>query len=356
MCVVFARSLGIVTTMTRARNEVVDPTVTPYYHCISRCVRRAFLCGFDQLTQKNFDHRKVWIVNRLALLSHTFALEVCAYAVMSNHMHCLVRLNLQQAREWTDKEVILRWGKLYSIPPLVQQYQKDECSEAEARQARDTVEIWRDRLSSLSWFMRCLNEYIARLANQEDECTGKFWEGRFKSQALLDEAAVLTCMSYIDLNPIRAGAADQLETSNFTSIQQRLHDYACEQECSDEISKSRSKVRLAPLVECVKDPHPNPIGFTTKDYFELVEWAGRAIREDKIGEIAQKPPLVLERLALAPGIFVSHMAGKHQNTLIESPIALGMLKKLKQFAQRLGTMFVRNQTAVSSLYVHKLAH
>ena len=212
--------------MTRARNEIVDPNVTPYYHCISRCVRRAFLCGFDKLTRKNFDHRKAWVVERLALLSHTFAMDVFAYAVMSNHMHCLVRMNIQQANAWSEAEVTHRWNKIYAVPYLVEEYHKGNCNAAQARQAQRTIETWRERLSSLSWFMRCLNEHIARLANQEDECTGRFWEGRFKSQALLDEGAVLTCMSYIDLNPIRAKITDKLETSDFTSIQQRLKETA----------------------------------------------------------------------------------------------------------------------------------
>jgi len=77
-------------------------------------------------------------------------------------------------------------------------------------------------LKDLSWYMRCLNEKVARMANAEDACTGRFWEGRFKSQALLDEAAVVSCMAYVDLNPIRAGICESLETSAFTSIQERL--------------------------------------------------------------------------------------------------------------------------------------
>ena len=70
--------------------------------------------------------------------------------------------------------------------------------------------------------MQYLNQDIARRANREDQCTGRFWEGRFKSQRLIDEGAVIACMAYVELNPVRAGIAVRPELSEFTSIYDRI--------------------------------------------------------------------------------------------------------------------------------------
>lgn len=146
---------------------------------------------------------------------------------MSNHYHLVLYVNQQQADAWDDQEVIDRWTELFPRnAAIVETLQKNMTSAAARKQLRQTVKQWRERLADISWFMRCINESIARQANREDECTGRFWEGRFKSQALLDEKALVTCMAYVDLNPIRAGVSDSLEASDFTSIQERLIGHA----------------------------------------------------------------------------------------------------------------------------------
>ncbi len=173
--------------MTQARRALVSAETTPYYHCICRCVRRAFLCGEDRLTGKNFDHRKQWVVDKLKALTEVFAIDVCAYAVMSNHYHLVLKLAPERAEGWTEDEVVERWSTLFGVPVLVARQQSGEAGKAESRKAREIIETWRRRLMDLSWFMRCLNESLARAANAEDGCKGRFWEGRFKSQALLDD-------------------------------------------------------------------------------------------------------------------------------------------------------------------------
>jgi len=178
-------------------------------------VRRAFLCGKDEASGRNFDHSKDWVVELLASLTRKFAVRICAYVVLSNHFHLVVRIESETARNWSDDEVVRSYGRLFRGA-------KDPRKHFAPARAAERIRCWRARLPDLSWFMRCLNEAIARRANLEDGCSGRIWEGRFRSQALLDEAGLLTCMSYVDLNPIRAGIAASLGESEFTSIRQRI--------------------------------------------------------------------------------------------------------------------------------------
>ena len=211
--------------MTRAREQQICCEDTHYYHCISRVVRRAFLCGFDHSTKQDFEHRRQWVVDRLAEIDSVFCVDICAYTIMSNHYHLVLYINKQAVENLTDLEVIERWRKLYKGPEVIERYLRGEpLSASRHLLINEIVEKWRCRLSDISWFMRCLNEFIARKANSEDKCTGRFWEGRFKSQALLDEHALLTCMAYVELNPIRAKMASSPETSEFTSIKQRIEE------------------------------------------------------------------------------------------------------------------------------------
>ncbi|PCJ24385.1 MAG: transposase [SAR86 cluster bacterium] len=213
--------------MTRARYQQVSIQDTPYYHCISRCVRRAYLCGNDPVSGQNFDHRKQWLVTRIKQLSAQFSIDICAYAIMGNHYHLVLFVNQQQMNSWDDAEVIKRWTQLFPRnAALVETLQNNKSTKAAQKLLKKNVDMWRERLMDISWFMRCLNESIARRANREDKCSGRFWEGRFKSQALLDEKALVTCMAYVDLNPVRAGIAESLENSDFTSIQERLIHHA----------------------------------------------------------------------------------------------------------------------------------
>jgi len=264
---------------------------TPYYHCVSRCVRRSFLCGVDSYSGQSYEHRRGWVEERLLYLSSVFAIDICAYAVMSNHVHVVMHVDVDKAQGWSDKQVISLWHTLYKGTLITQKRMRDEpLSPGEEVTLQDTVKEYRRRLHDISWFMRNLNEYIARQANKEDGCTGRFWEGRFKSQALLDESAVLACMAYVDLNPIRAKMAKTPDTSAHTSIMKRTKALT---------NKKQQPYQLMPFVGNPRQPMPKGIAYTIKDYCELVDETGRIIRADKKGYIDSKQSPILQRLGLS---------------------------------------------------------
>ena len=282
--------------MTRPRSQIVSLADTPYYHCISRCVRRAFLCGDDRYSGQNFDHRKPWLVDRMALLAEVYAIDIAAYAVMSNHYHLVLHVDRARSQSWNRDEVIHRWLRLYKGDPLVHRYREGELrTESEFAQLDLLVATWRERLADISWFMRCLNEYIARRANAEDGCKGRFWEGRFKSQALLDEAALLSCMAYVDLNPVRAGLCNTLEESDFTSIQARIQP----------LRTTKPEMRKRPIPGLMpfgfgkeNGERPAALPYELREYIGLVDWTGRIVRADKKGFIPETAPPILSALRL----------------------------------------------------------
>ena len=276
--------------MPQPRKSQISLIDTPYYHCVSRCVRRSFLCGVDKYSGQSYEHRRGWVEERLLFLSTVFAIDICAYAIMNNHTHVVLCVDKALADNWDSDEVLRRYHKLHRGTLLTQKFMKgDTLSQGELITFDETVEIYRHRLYDISWFMRDLNEYIAREANKEDGCTGRFWEGRFKSQALLDESAVLACMTYVDLNPIRAKMEKTPETSKHTSIKKRIHA------AKNQLPQPSV---LTPFVGNPCENIPKGIPYSLKDYCELVDTTGRCIRDDKAGHIDNTQSPILERLGL----------------------------------------------------------
>lgn len=148
--------------MGHARHELVSITGAGYHHCVSRCVRRAFLCGEDRYSGQSFGHRKQWIEDRLLDLAGIFSAAVYAYAVMSNHVHVVVYIDPAAAAEWSADEVAGRWLRLFPVRSAGA-VSESACrikAAVIASDAQRTAE-YRERLASQSWFMRCLNEPIA---------------------------------------------------------------------------------------------------------------------------------------------------------------------------------------------------
>jgi REP element-mobilizing transposase RayT len=321
--------------MGYARKLQVSLKDTSYYHCVARCVRRSWLYGYDKYAGKDYSHRKQWVIDRLRELSLIFAMDICAYAVMSNHYHAVLFVDQVRAKQWSEKEVIARWTKLFSMPPLIERYLKGEGTLAEQNEAKKIIKRWRKRLTDVSWFMRCLNEHLARRANLEDNCTGRFWEGRFKCQALLDEAGLLTAMAYVDLNPIRAGIAQTPEESEFTSIYERIRIMQGTRSYGPRLKRFYSK----------RSKHSSlPIPFV--EYLQLVDWTGRQIRTGKRGSIDKVLPPILTRLNIDAEAWVAALQPKG-NVFGR---AMGKLNHLKLHARALGQSWIKGLKQAERLY------
>jgi len=278
-------------------------------------------------------------LDRIKVLSSVFAIDVCAYAIMSNHFHLVLHVDTEKAQSWSSDEVIDRWLKLYTGPVVAHRYIAGiSLTTIEQEALAGWVEIWRTRLADLSWYMRCLNETIARMANKEDKCTGRFWEGRFRSQALLDEAALVACMAYVDLNPIRAKLCRTLEQSAFTSIQERL------KACTQNPQKPRQTWLLPMASEKAAAMRELPIRPT--DYFALVDWTGRAIRADKRGAIPASVKPILQQLGVEGDHWVknTHFFGNRFGRV------LGRIEQIRKLAVKVNQKWITGVGSARAFY------
>jgi REP element-mobilizing transposase RayT len=291
--------------MTSPRHEVYDPQQGGTYHCIARCVRRAFLCGYDLHAAKSFEHRRQWVQDRLALLTRVFAVDLSSYAVMSNHFHLVMTLRPEVARSWSEEEVAIRWRRLF---PTCKDHTQGVLSPSELAlllSDKNKLESLRLRLSSMSWFMRCLSEWIARRANKEDNCKGRFWEGRYKSQRLEGTKALIACTSYVDLNPVRAKVARHFHDAPFTSVFQRL----C---CLEKQQKQQSHhgSHSAPVLASLETLSNGAL--TDAEYLCLLEESRKRLTGDDTEDAPTKAlclTTTLSRLGIRPPLWTPLLAG-----------------------------------------------
>ena len=287
-------------------------------------MRRAYLCGQDPLTGADYEHRRELIRQRLEYLAQIMGIDVLGYAIMSNHFHCVLRSRHDVVATWSDDEVARKWWMLCPA-------RKDndghpaEPTEFELnsiRNDRKGLKEKRVRLSSISWFMRFLSERIAKEANKQDQCSGRFWEGRFKSQVLLDDAAILACLQYVDLNPVRAKIAATPESSDFTSAQDRIADLKRAEEVSTPDAQDNriehgeragwlAPIPLEPKRQCVRSKkterrasNKGCLSMGLGDYLQLLDWTGRQIRSDKRGAMPANLEPLFERLGISTEVWV----------------------------------------------------
>ena len=280
--------------MTQPRRQLVDPTQAGTFHCVNRCVRRSWLCGFDKYLGKSFEHRKSWVEARILALGNIFACGIHAWAVMSNHLHIVVHMSPATANTWSPNEVATRWTQLYPARTA------ELCAKkiAAILENLDLVAEYRSRLTNLSWLMKSLSEPIARRANEEDKVTGRFWEGRFGCQALLSEKSILAAMAYVDLNPVRAKIASNIATSRYTSVKIRTQQLLKNPE--------RANQPLMPLIGVRSFNLPN---ISAADYIELVDFTGHELHPGKRGKIAASEPKALTKLGLDKNHWTTRVKG-----------------------------------------------
>jgi REP element-mobilizing transposase RayT len=283
--------------------------------------------------------------------------SVGGFSVMDNHLHLLVRLDPDVAQAWSDEEVVRRWGRLF--PP------RDKSREP-LPVSNDWVE-WRlkdvpwvatarTRLQSLSWFMKCLKEPLARLANRQDETRGAFFEGRFKSVAILDEESLLTTCAYIDLNPVAAGIVEVPEASPHTSITTRVEHVKAQGRTGDMKAAEHGSVAgsnaspgleesiwLCPIEDRrrLNSSREGMLeGLSLGSYLLLVDYTGRLFRDGK-AVLSAELSGILDRLGTSAETWWSRLEKLAKGRLLGCFFAASR-QRLREVAHGLGVHHLAN--------------
>jgi REP element-mobilizing transposase RayT len=337
--------------MTMARAHLVDVEVARWYHCITRCVRRAFLLSEGPLD------RKQWIENRLKELAEIFAISVGGFSVMDNHLHVLVRLDPEVTSAWSDEDVVRRWGRLF--PPR-DKFRRPlpittEWLEWRLHDAKWVAAI-RARLQSLSWFMKCLKEPLSRMANRQDKVRGAFFEQRFKSVAVLDGEALLATCAYIDLNPVAVGIVELPEESPHTSVTARVEDVKAQGRAGDlkaaqqgSVAGSRASAGLEETIWLCPIEDRRRLdssregmleGLSLGSYLLVVDYTGRLFRDGK-AEISAAVLGILHRIGISSEEWQARLERLRRGRLFGRFVA-GSRARLREVAARIGVHHLAN--------------
>jgi hypothetical protein len=293
-----------------ARREIVRPGQPGIFHVFSQCVRQAFLLGMDRNTGRDYNHRRLWFIDRLQLLTANFVIDVGFAAIMSNHFHLVLRTTPRLVKRMGSWEVARRWLRIYPGKRVLNGPWIEPTEEQVKALAEDKEQIAkiRKRLSSVSWFMAALCEWVARKANLEDGTRGRFFAGRFGCREFRTEGGLLIGGIYVDLNQIRAGETLTPETSLHCSVAWRI---AASLKAGQGLSAvANANEWLAPLT--LEGDHlgdvPSENGrrasdkgllpMTLDQYLQLLDGVGRQVRGDKRGAIPATLAPILERLGI----------------------------------------------------------
>ena len=347
-----------------ARKDVYDPSEVGIYHCFSRCVRQAFLCGEDEESRNDYTYRKDKLESRTAFLVTIFAIEVLDMALMDNHMHHVLRTRPDIAEGWTDDEVVERWWQLH--PRRKKDGEPRPMTEKERRFLLGKADMLRLRLANMSWLMKELKEAAAKEFNLEDNVKGHFWAERYKCTRLLDEAAVLACSLYVDLNMIRSGQAQVPEQSRYTSAWHRIQALlganetpwedspragdaaaAAQAPPTAERQLPRADAWLSPICESGEPGNATAprwrasdkgfLPMTVEQYLELLDWTGRQLKRNKRGAIPAHLAPILERLGFVVQRFTETIAALDRFF----PRVFGQAKHVAEAAVRAGRQWFK---------------
>jgi len=216
----------------RNRSSLINPDEITIVHAVAKTARNLFLIGQDHHLNSDFSHRKDWVFSIMEFQSSLMAVDVLDFAVMSNHIHFVLRSRPDVVKAWDDQEVARRWLTLCpksksrtiidgQVIYVARPPKSSEIATAVADKAR--IKKLRQQLSSISWWMRLLCQKVAQRANFEDGISmGHFFKGRFHSVVINDEPHLLACSVYVDLNAIKAAMAETLDGYKYTSACVRI--------------------------------------------------------------------------------------------------------------------------------------
>jgi hypothetical protein len=263
------------------------------------------------LTRPEYHHRKQWLENRLKHFAAHFGIDLLCFSILSNHFHLVLRSRPDVVATWDDDEVARRWL-------MICRRRKDklgnplEPTESELNRIRldpDYLRAIRGRLSDISWWMRLLCQPLAAMANREEGQLGRFWQGRFRAIRICDEASLLACAAYVDLNPIRAALAQTLEASAFTSVQRRIQSLGCDTTCTEstpdqflsplEIDELRHSTGPVASHTGRRASDKGFLSMSVVEYIGLLDWTARLVVPGKPGATPAELPSVLARLGLS---------------------------------------------------------
>ena len=300
---------GLPKMVAFARRKLFQPGRLATYHCWTRCVRRAFLFGKDPVTGQDYSHRRDWVLQRQKQMARLFAIEIEFFAIQINHLHLVLRTRPRIAQRLSRHEVVRRWLTITRLAKCM----TDDLPEPDPKRVKalagdkKKVEKMRKRLCDISWFMGILSENIARRANKEDNCKGRFFETRFKCRECTDENAVLLCGIYIDMSPSLAGEANSPRTARYPSAYARI-----EARSQRKNARHRADGHLAELTLRPERQDERAMAYASRtgrrasdlgvlslsleDYLQLLEWSARLLKSGERKTMPKDLGAILDHL------------------------------------------------------------